>query len=64
MSTRSRQSIYSGRIMGAIYRAVLDEIERAGFPVLDQRISLTPIRKLWIAWRTWVGGPAKTGARR
>ena len=37
--------------MAAIYRTLLDEIERAGFAVLNQRISLTPIRKLWIAWR-------------
>ena len=45
----------TGLIMGAIYRALLDEVERSDFAVLDQRISLTPIRKLWIAWRTWVG---------
>ena len=25
------------------------------FPVLDRRIALTPLRKLWIAWRTWIG---------
>jgi phytoene synthase len=25
--------------------------------VLHQRIALTPLRKLWIAWRTWVFGP-------
>ena len=43
-----------GLIMGAIYRTLLDEIERADFAVLNQRIGLTPIRKLWIAWRTWV----------
>ena len=38
----------------AYYAFTLDEIERADFAVLNQRISLTPIRKLWIAWRTWV----------
>lgn len=43
-----------GLIMAAIYRALLDEIERDGFPVLTHRVSLTPLRKLWIAWRTWV----------
>ncbi len=48
----------TGLIMGGIYRVLLDEIEREHFAVLNQRISLTPIRKLWIAWRTWVG--AKT----
>ena len=42
-----------GIIMGAIYRTLLDEIERADFAVLHQRIGLTPVRKLWIAWRTW-----------
>ena len=43
-----------GLIMSAIYRALLEEIERDGFKVLTQRTSLTPLRKLWIAWRTWV----------
>jgi len=47
-----------GLIMGAIYATLLDEIEREGFRVLHQRIALTPLRKLWIAWRTWVFGPA------
>ena len=46
-----------GLIMGAIYATLLDEIEREGFQVLHQRIALTPLRKLWIAWRTWVFGP-------
>ncbi len=43
-----------GLIMAAIYRTLLDELERDRFPVLTQRISLTPIRKLWIAWKTYV----------
>jgi phytoene synthase len=38
--------------MAAIYRALLDEIERDGYRVLDRRIALTPLRKLWIAWKT------------
>ena len=24
------------------------------FQVLHQRVALTPLRKLWIAWRTWI----------
>jgi len=24
--------------------------------VLHQRIALTPVRKLWIAWKTWAFG--------
>ena len=35
----------------ALAGALLDEIERDGYQVLHQRIALTPIRKLWIAWR-------------
>jgi 15-cis-phytoene synthase len=46
-----------GLIMAAIYAALLDEIEREGFRVLHQRVALTPLRKLAIAWRTWVFGP-------
>jgi phytoene synthase len=44
----------AGLIMAAIYRATLAEIERDGFKVLDRRTSLTPLRKLWIAWKTWL----------
>jgi phytoene synthase len=40
--------------MAAIYRTLLDEIRRDGFRVLEQRIALTPLRKLWIATKTWV----------
>jgi len=42
----------SGLIMGRIYMTLLDEIERDGFRVLEHRVALTPMRKLWIAWRT------------
>jgi phytoene synthase len=43
-----------GLMMSAIYRTVLDEIQRDGYHVLNQRISLTPLRKLWLAWKTYV----------
>jgi phytoene synthase len=49
-----RRSQRPGLIMASIYVALLDELERDGFRVLNQRVSLTPLRKLWIAWRTWV----------
>lgn len=42
----------SGIIMAAIYQTLLTEIGKANYQVLTQRIALTPIRKLWIAWRT------------
>jgi 15-cis-phytoene synthase len=45
-----------GLMMANIYRTLLREIEADGFRVLHQRTSLTPLRKLWIAWRThWRG---------
>lgn len=45
-----------GLMMAHIYRTLLREVESTGFQVLHQRISLTPLRKLWIAWRThWRG---------
>ena len=49
-----RRDQRAGLIMAAIYRALLAEIRRDGYPVLRARVSLTPIRKLWLAWKTWV----------
>jgi len=49
-----RKAQRPGLIMAAIYRALLDEVERDGFRVLTRRTSLTPLRKFWIAWKTWV----------
>ncbi|MGB4672459.1 MAG: presqualene diphosphate synthase HpnD [Azovibrio sp.] len=51
-----RKSQRPGLIMAAIYRTLLREIEAENFQVLHQRIALTPVRKLWIAWKTWVFG--------
>ncbi len=46
-----------GLMMAAIYHATLEEIRRDGAEkVLNQRLSLTPIRKLWLAWKTSVFG--------
>ncbi|NNG25758.1 presqualene diphosphate synthase HpnD [Telluria aromaticivorans] len=49
-----RRAQRPGLMMAAIYRTLLIEIERDGFHVLNQRISLTPLRKLWLAWKTYV----------
>ncbi|NJD25562.1 MAG: presqualene diphosphate synthase HpnD [Betaproteobacteria bacterium] len=51
-----RKSQRPGLIMAAIYRTLLDEIRRDNFQVLHQRISLPPLRKLWLAAKTWVRG--------
>ncbi|GIL04490.1 presqualene diphosphate synthase HpnD [Betaproteobacteria bacterium PRO7] len=58
LAPEERKAQRPGLIMGAIYATLLDEIERERFRVLHQRIALTPLRKLWIAWRTWVFPPA------
>ena len=50
-----RRAQRPGLIMAAIYRTLLEEIERDGFKVLAQKTSLTPLRKFWIAWKTWLG---------
>jgi phytoene synthase len=49
-----RRAQHAGIVMAAIYRTLLDEIRRDGCRVLSRRTSLTPVRKLWIAWRTWL----------
>jgi len=54
LPAEDRGSQRAGLIMAAIYRATLDEVERDGFKVLTQRTSLTPLRKLWLAWKTWI----------
>jgi phytoene synthase len=46
-----RRTQKPGLMMGSIYRALLSEIEREKFQVLHQRISLTPLRKFWLAWK-------------
>ena len=45
-----------GIIMAGIYRTLLEEIRDDGCKVLQQRTSLTPIRKLWITFKTWLKG--------
>ena len=54
LPAEDRRDQRAGLIMAAIYGTVLDEVEADGFKVLTQRTSLTPLRKLWIAIRTWL----------
>ncbi|MEW6313166.1 MAG: presqualene diphosphate synthase HpnD [Pseudomonadota bacterium] len=51
-----RKAQRPGLVMAAIYRALLAEIQRGGCKVLQERTALTPLRKLWIAWWTWIRG--------
>ena len=46
-----RRAQKPGLMMASIYRTLLREIESDNFPVLKQRVRLTPLRKLWLAWK-------------
>jgi phytoene synthase len=46
-----RRAQKPGLMMASIYRTLLREIEADGFRVLDRRVSLTPLRKFWLAWK-------------
>ena len=46
-----RRAQKPGLMMASIYRTLLREIECDNFKVLDQRVSLTPLRKFWLAWK-------------
>jgi phytoene synthase len=46
-----RRAQKPGLMMASIYRALLREIEGDQFQVLHQRIHLTPLRKMWLAWK-------------
>jgi 15-cis-phytoene synthase len=49
-----RKAQRTGLIMAAIYRATLEEVVYTGCHVLRERVSLPPLRKLWIALKTWL----------
>ncbi|TDY02639.1 presqualene diphosphate synthase HpnD [Thiohalophilus thiocyanatoxydans] len=47
-----RRAQRAGLVMSAIYEGLLDELEKDGFHVLTQRLSLTALAKLWLAGKT------------
>jgi phytoene synthase len=51
---QDRRAQRAALVMAALSHAQLDEIEADQFQVLTQRIALTPMRMLWIAWKTWL----------
>ncbi|RYZ01172.1 MAG: squalene synthase HpnD [Comamonadaceae bacterium] len=48
---QDRRAQKPGLMMASIYRTLLREIEADDFQVLHQRVSLTPLRKFWLAWK-------------
>lgn len=53
LSGHKHPALIPALALTASHSSLLSELERAGFTVLTQRTSLTPLRKLWISWRTY-----------
>lgn len=56
LAYRERKALAPGlpvslRIRGRILAALLAELEAEGFDLAQRRVGLTPLRKLWLAWR-------------
>ncbi len=51
LPARDRRSMLAAEIMGAIYRAVLEEWAHRGHPVGVPRVQLGRLRKVWLALR-------------
>jgi phytoene synthase len=49
-----RSRVVAGEIMAAVYKALLRRIARAGDGVLDRRIGISAMRRMWIAGRLLV----------
>lgn len=54
LPAEDRKAQRPGLVMAAIYRALLREIRLAKYPVLQARVSLTSVRKMWLAGKTWL----------
>ncbi len=52
LADTERGRLRSGIILAALDRALLREMAQDNFPLLEQGFELTPLRRLWIAWRT------------
>jgi phytoene synthase len=54
LPAEARKPQRCGLILMALHRALLTEIKADGFQVLQHQLGLTPLRKFWLAWKTWV----------
>ncbi len=52
LAPSDRLAQLNGLIRATLAQTLLDELEADGLRVLEHRLHLTPLRKLWIAWRT------------
>ena len=56
LPSADRRAQKPGLMMASIYRTLLREIALDNYQVLHQRVSLTPLRKFWLAWKTQAFG--------
>jgi 15-cis-phytoene synthase len=52
LADEDRHGQRSGIVLATLHLSLLDEMERDGYRLLERQVALTPLRKLWIAWRT------------
>ena len=52
LEKNDRFSQRTGIIMAEIYFALLKKIQSQNYPVLEKRVSIAKLKKLWIAWTT------------
>jgi phytoene synthase len=52
LPARDRKAMLPARVMGAVYRELLEEIARRGFPLAGPRVGIPRARRAWIALRT------------
>ncbi len=48
----SRPDQRYGLVLAVLYRQLLDSLAADDYPVIERQHHLTPLRKLWLAWRT------------
>ncbi len=53
LPAEDRRSLCPSLMMGAIYYAHLAKLELINFDVWKKHARLSPLRKIWVAWRAW-----------
>ena len=56
LPVEARRAQKPGLRMASIYRTLHKEIALDNYQVLHQRVSLTPLRKFYLAWKTQAFG--------
>jgi len=64
LSDNGRRNQRYGLILAVLYRDWLDRLAQDGYPILERQQHLTPLRKLFAAWRTaWRPRSVKPGPK-